>query len=398
MSTPQYTYLCTDLVSNKVLGELPVLAGGTSFDLQFNSPGNFSCTVGLDDPVVSNDFLIGNTIPGRTSVWAYREDRIVWGGIIWTRVYNSPAASSPRSLQLTAQTFDTYAARRYPRDVWGKKTHTYKRGQCAIINSLWTKMQGVPHGDIDVAPAAADSLPKNDPIRTLVVKGDDMSSTFADVIGKLLSFSNGPDYVIEWREDGFGLPRKRLRLGNQLGRYLTAFSVGGRTGQPSLVVDYPDGSVLSYTYTENAASGANKWWVVGSATGAIQSASTRTSATVIGSATNNKSLRAGWPLLEQAVSDNGTTNLEALNDRAMQKLSHRPTPLVTHTINLDGTELPEFGTYELGDWFGVNISDARFPSGITFTKRVVGWSVSPPDTNAGVETVSLVYDEPTATN
>jgi hypothetical protein len=392
MAEPVYTYLATDLKSNRALGELHPTGDGLTFDVQFNQPGNFSCNIGLDDSAVSNEFIIGATHPAKTAIWAYRDNKIVWGGILWTRVYQA----SSRQLQLTAQTFDTYAARRYPRSWLVNDTRHYNENQCRIINNLWTQMQGVKHGNIQVHPQREDDFPRNDVQRKIDVRGTDMSQTVADVIQTILDFNTGPDYVIEWEEDGFGMPKKRLRVGNNIGRYVTTINIGGETGQPSLVADYPEGSILDYTYTENGGSGANKWYVVG---GQKLAPATKTHqkkmTTVIGSAQNLKILDAGWPLLEMTSSRSKIKVNEALNDIAENKLKHHPTPEIVHATDLAGFDLPEFGTYKLGDHWAVHIVDPRFPNGVTYTKRVIGWSVTPTDTG-GVETVSLVFDEPTS--
>jgi hypothetical protein len=391
MAEAQYSYLTTDLTTNKVLGELFPITGGVTFDRQFNQAGNITMSLAMDDSVSANEMVVGNTNPGKTSVWVYRESKVVWGGILWTRAYDS----STQQLALTGQTFDSYAARRYPRSFLGSGSIVWKpANQCGAIQELWTKMQAVKYGSIGVAPQAQDLFPAKDIRRNLTVSGQDMTQTVADIINGLTSFTDGPDYTIEFYEDGFGLPRKRLRVGNLIGRYVTTINIGGSSGRPSLIGDYPEGSVSSYTYVENAAGSANEVIVTGGQTKATK---TTKSYTVFFTATRQGSLASGWPLLENAVSLDSTDGSQ-LSSLAQASLKNALLPQVTHATDLIGHELPEFSTYDLGDWWEVNIIDPRFPAGINFVKRVVGWSVTPPDMGGGPELVSLVYEEPAVNN
>jgi hypothetical protein len=389
MGEASYTYLVTELTTGRAYGELHPTADNLSFDDQFNTPGNMTCTVPMDDNSVPNEFLINNTTPARTGLWAYRENKVVWGGIIWSRAYDS----SSGMLSLTAQTFDTYAMRRYPRSWLGTGKMDFDNiGQAKIINDLWHRMQGVDDGSIHVEPIASDSILKNEPLRSMTVNGNDLTKRVSDYINDILAFSNGPDYIIEFYEDGWGLPKARLRIGINLGSYQTTINIGGDSGNPSLVADYPSGSVYDYTYTEVASTSANRWYTNGSMTRGV--GKHQKTSNIVGQSTSHWSLEVGgFPMLE-AVSNHGKVkNQDDLNDIAEAHIDRHPTPMVIHSVDVIGSHPPEFGTYKIGDYWIININDRRFPNGVSFIKRVVGWKVNPPDTNQGVETVSLVWDE-----
>ena len=389
MAEPTYTYLVTDLTTGKIQGELKPTADNLSFDDQFNTPGNFTCTVGMDDNAVPNEFLVSSTTPGRAGVWAYRENKVVWGGIIWSRVYDS----SSGMLALTAQTFDTYAYRRYPKSWLGTGKIDYDNArQVWIINYLWHQMQGVNHGNINIGPIASDSILQDDVRRNMTVDGNDLTKHVSDYINDLIAFRDGPDYIIEFYEDGYGLPRARLRAGINLGSYQTTINIGGTEGVPSLVGDYPDGAVFDYTYTETATSSANRWYTNGSMTRGV--GKHQKTSNIMGQSTNHWSLDSGgFPMLEGSSSHGRVKDQDDLNSIAEAHIDRHPIPQVIHAADIIGSHPPEFGTYKIGDWWVIHIFDRRFPNGVSFVKRVVGWKVTPPDTNAGVETVSLVWDE-----
>jgi hypothetical protein len=364
-----YSFLTTDLVTNQVLGELPV--NGVSLDCQLNSSGNMSAGMKLDDPRISNENLLERCTPGKTSFWVYREAQIVWGGIIWTREWQTVG----KSLSITGQTFESYAARRFPKSWIGTSVLQYNQGQCSIIDALWQGMQSVPNGSIGVDPYAGTFDP-TDVVRQLTVNGFDLSTSFDAAIQSILTFQDGPDYTISWATDNNGLPLKQLVIQPR---------IGSPVGSTDLIVDYP-GAVKSYTYNENASSGNNQWWAAGDGTDATQ---------LVGVATDAVSLASGWPLLEGTNSYDGVTQQSTIDAHAASDLSAFGVPLVTHSAELKADAMPTFGTYSMGDYIVINVTDPRFPDGIRFILRVIGWSIQPPDEGQGTETISLVFDEAT---
>lgn len=367
--TAQYTYLATDLVTGTVLGELPI--SNVALDCQLNSAGNMSAGANLDDPRIDNTEFLARTVPGKTSFWAYRENQIVWGGIILSRTYQGQG----KALTLTGQTFECYPVRRWPRSVLGTATQKLNMGRCATIDYLWQQLQSVANGNIGVIPA---NIPPVDPTTTLTVNGYDLSTSYNDLITSVAALSDGPDWTVAWTEDGSGLPLKQLAVG---------IPIGNKVAASGTAVDYP-GSVLDYSYTENAASGNNQWWAVGDGTG--------TKATV-GEATDEISLTSGYPLWEGVNNYSGVTKSATINKHASSDLFSLPLPLITHTANLAGDGWPAFGSYGMGDYFTVNVIDPRFSNGASFKLRVIGWSIQPPDENSGVEQITPVFDEPTGT-
>jgi hypothetical protein len=369
MAPPQYTFLTTDLITNRVLGEIPV--SGVTLDCQLNTPGNMSANANLDDPRISNSDFIACTIPGRTSFWAYRGGKIVWGGIIWSRQWTTQG----KAFALTGQTFESYALRRFPYSWQGTNIVTYTNGQCFIINDLWAKLQGVKYGNIGVMPAQpTPSL--LDVQRIVEVDGFDLSTSVDDIIQSLVAFNNGPDYTITWPTDANGLPLKQLVLGVQLGNPIS---------QTDLSLDFPGGTVQNYVFLENAAAGNNLWYATGSGSDASQ---------VVGTATDLTTLTAGYPLLEGVDTANtDVSDVPTLQAYAAADLTALPVPYKTLSATLNGTKFPMFGTYNLGDYVNMHMVDGRFPQGVTHHRRVTGWTITPPDSANGVEQVTLVLSD-----
>lgn len=370
--TAQYTYLATDLVTGQVLGELPV--NNVSLDCQLNSAGNMSSGLRMDDPRLDNDELIARTYPGRTAFWAYRENTIVWGGMVLSRQYQSDG----KSISLTGQTFEAYAYKRYPRLVLGGSgVSNFVGGQCEAIDFLWSQLQSITDGYIGVQRAA---VPPVDNQTTLTVNGYDLSTSYGKLMDSIVALDSGPDWTITWVEDSNGLPQKQLVVGAP---------IGNGVGVSDLVVDYP-GPVKNYNYTENASSGGNTWWAVGDGNGA---------AAIVGVAQDLNSLGSGYPLWEEVNSYSGVTDQGTINSHASGDLTASPLPLVTHAAELSGGDFPMFGTYGLGDYIVVNVLDTRFPDpGIQFALRAVGWSIQPPDESSGEETINLVFAESAGAN
>lgn len=364
----QYTYLATDLATNTVLGELPVQ--GVQLDRQLNVAGHMSAGMKLDDPRVDNNSLLDRTTPGKTAFWAYRENTIVWGGIILTREYQSDG----KSVSLTGQTFEVYPSRRYPWAILGQFLAVEAiMGQSYLIAYLWQQLQSIANGSIGVEWPAF--IPNPDPQTSLLIQGYDLSTSYGDYIKSVTQINGGPDWCIGYAEDGNGLPRKILQVGAPIGAPLT-----------DLIVDYP-GSVANYVYTENISAGANQWYAVGSGASSEQ---------VVGVAFDSNSLASGYPLWESVNQYSGVTDQTTINGHASADLLSLPAPLTTHIAALIAKDsFPAFGSYGLGDFMAVNVVDPRFPQGVTFNVRPIGWTINPPDESSNVESVNLVFDEPT---
>jgi hypothetical protein len=105
MPAPVYTYMVHDLLTNAPLGELPLT--GVRHGRRLNDAGAFTGTFDLDAKTSTRRRVKDPydwTMPVTRCVYAYRDERPVWGGIIWTRRYDS----STRKVQIGAADWWSY--------------------------------------------------------------------------------------------------------------------------------------------------------------------------------------------------------------------------------------------------------------------------------------------------
>lgn len=103
-----YRYYVTDLLSNEILGELPL--SSVSYSRTNRRPGDFNGSVPFIPDTAGLD-LYESTMPGKTGLYVMREGKCVWGGIIWSRSYNAES----RQLEIGAAEFLSYL---YHRNIW----------------------------------------------------------------------------------------------------------------------------------------------------------------------------------------------------------------------------------------------------------------------------------------
>lgn len=361
---PTYTYVAADLLTDNILNEVPL--GGVSFDRELNKAGQLRGTTSLDNEWLSNEDMISATEPGRTSLYVYRENQIVWGGIIWARWYQSQA----KVLQIYCETFESFAFANVYRP---SSVRRFNENQTSIILKLWQTLQSSSGsgGSANIGVLDAE-LPSVDVSRQLVVNPWDFK-TYGDLIEELLDHDDACDYTIEVSESS-GQPIKQLRLGYP--------RLGNILDHSNLVLTYP-GNILNYYWTESASEGAVRWY----ATGDGDRSSMR-----VGTATDSDKLDSGYPLIEKAhLRHPGITKQADIDAHAAFHLLQQPLPFVTKQFEIKGDVEPEFGTYGIGDDARVEIQDARFPAGINSSARAIGWKVTPPS-GESTEEIQMVVE------
>jgi len=83
----RWTYLCADLRTNVVLGEIPV--SGVRMSKTLNGSGQLQAQFDLGDPKVQAVNMFDMTRPARRVIYCVRDGRPWWGGIIWASAYDS---------------------------------------------------------------------------------------------------------------------------------------------------------------------------------------------------------------------------------------------------------------------------------------------------------------------
>ena len=135
-----YRYLFVDLLSNTIIGELPLT--GVGFTQQLNQPGTFQGHLLLSG-VNANKYNVDlATIPAYCGLYVDRDEVLVWGGVIWGRSYNS----NSQILTFNAQEWISYFDhRRVTQDV-----EFTNIDQLVIAKTLIEDAQNATYGDIGV--------------------------------------------------------------------------------------------------------------------------------------------------------------------------------------------------------------------------------------------------------
>lgn len=106
-----YKYFLYDLVSNTFLAEVPFR--GVSYGRSIKEAGPFSGSIPVIEATANLD-LYNTTVPGKTALYVVRDNKCVWGGIIWSRSYNI----IDRNLQINASEFTSYLHHRVVWKTW----------------------------------------------------------------------------------------------------------------------------------------------------------------------------------------------------------------------------------------------------------------------------------------
>jgi len=359
-----YRYLLADLRTNSVLAELPFT--GVNFTQQLNSAGTFSGNILLSG--LSSSFNAADgTIPGRTALYVDRDGVLVWGGIIWSREYNS----SSQHLGINAREFESYFERRR---ITTTQVFT-NTDQLVIARALVTASEVPTGGDIGVQVGSETS-------------GVNVSRTFYNyelktVYSALLDLSrstDGFDFNIEVAYDGGGVPAKTLKLS-----YPKSGTRYSASNPAALVFEFPAGNVVEYSYPEDGSVAANTIYAIGAGSNEGKLTYTATDATKVA---------AGWPLLEDSMNYSDITDTTLLTNLATGQVNAVAYPPTTMKIVAPPYVDPTLGTYKIGDDARIRIIDDRFPTGLDAIYRIVSLNVTPGED--GPERVTLTLTLPTA--
>jgi len=109
----KYSYYLVDIVTNTALAQIPF--EDVSYERSLKQAGQFTGKITTTQQTEDLD-LYNSTMPGKTALYVMRNDKCVWGGIVWSRGYDMTG----RSLTVSASEFTSYFNRRH---IW--KTYTY---------------------------------------------------------------------------------------------------------------------------------------------------------------------------------------------------------------------------------------------------------------------------------
>lgn len=363
-----YTFLFADLLTNDIIGELPLF--GTYFEKYVNNVGNanFSFKVGQggdSDTYLDDQLAYAATIPGRTALYVDRDGDLIWGGIVWSRVYQSQA----KTVACTAQTIESY--------LWKRACHqnafyvqSVNWDQRNIVIDLLEKMAAeYSDGSSDLGLLLPDPFPVQHQ-RTLNVHDYDFNY-YGDLIQGIYQLDDGFDFMIDVAYSR-GVPRRYVYMGYP--------NLGDAADDPNIVtLDYP-GPIYNYYWPESVSSGANSAWAVGAGDGTKK---------IYGNAVDSTTISGGYPRLEVVNSYTDVTQQATINDHASGDLAAAKIPSSIPTLDVTPDEM-DFNNFQVGTYCRLVIEDpARFPDGFDDVVKINGWTLTPNQSSSS-ETCQLI--------
>lgn len=363
--TTTYRYLFADLLTNEIVGELPLT--GVAFTQQLNQAGTLSGHLLLSGMTTAQFNVNESTTPARTAIYVDRNGDLIWGGVIWGRSYNS----ADQTLSITAREFESYFERR-------RITTTVdfqNIDQLVIARTLVTDAQSVASGDIGVIVGTETSGVLID--RTYYyyeIKG------VYPALQDLSRAENGFDFNIQVSYDPItNEPLKTLVLG-----YPRSGTIYDVNDPEALVFIFPAGNIVEYEYPEDGAIAANVVYALGAGSNEGK---------LLETAQDTAKLADGWPLLEEQANYSDVTDSTYLAELANGQVLAVAYPPTTIKIVVPAYVTPELGSYQIGDDARLIITDERFPNTLDAVYRIVGLSVQPGED--GPERVTITLTETT---
>lgn len=363
--TTTYRYLFADLLTNEIVGELPLT--GVAFTQQLNQAGTLSGHLLLSGMTTAQFNVNQSTTPARTAIYVDRNGDLIWGGVIWGRSYNS----ADQTLSITAREFESYFERR-------RITTTVdfqNIDQLVIARTLVTDAQSVASGDIGVIVGTETSGVLID--RTYYyyeIKG------VYPALQDLSRAENGFDFNIQVSYDPItNEPLKTLVLG-----YPRSGTIYDINDPEALVFIFPAGNIVEYEYPEDGAIAANVVYALGAGSNEGK---------LLETAQDTALLADGWPLLEEQANYSDVTDSTYLQELATGQVLAVAYPPTTIKIVVPAYVTPELGSYSIGDDARLIITDERFPNTLDAVYRIVGLSVQPGED--GPERVTITLTETT---
>ncbi|MFB6722917.1 hypothetical protein ACFCV3_22250 [Kribbella sp. NPDC056345] len=371
--TPVYTYLISDLLTNRTLAEVPLT--GVRYSKKLGDVGQLSANLHLGDPRVQNLEPYELTTPARRVIYVLRDSTPVWGGLIWTRRYESSSAQ----ISLGCADFWSYFDHRKVLPVLAEQAYTdphyvakrqvfWSMDQNAIARNLITLAQSHRAGDIGITfpPGSGDSA-----IRLERTYFGYQNANTGDALRKLSQLLDGPDMMFDVGPvDRNGRPARWLRLGTpRLGQVGSAH-----------VWEY-GGNLLSYTWPSDGTRMATRTFATGDGIEAGM---------LIGVAEDKSRYDDGWPLLETEYGYSSVTDPVQLKSHAESDQQVSRLPVVLPTLSVHGALPPTVAEIGMGDDARVIIKDAFHVNGIDTLMRIVGLDVAVGDD--GRESVTLTMN------
>jgi hypothetical protein len=341
---PLYRYYTTDILTEDVLGDLPLYQ--VQPDRVLSGIGTLTGKLKLGTGIFLDQDLKVASQPGRVALYMERDGVIIWGGIIWGRKYNS----NEKAYDIIAQSWESIFDHVPMLDDIILETYD----QQVVFKTIITLMQLQPYNNfnLDLSQIPTDG----NVIRSTLFAGYEYHMV-SEAINQLIQADNGFDYTIDIVPSAFqDQPDKVIRTGYP------------RLGTDSEVSfwDYP-GGIQSYTWNESASSGGTMFAGLGEGAGVDQKRAVTPAQDLL-----DQGYPAWWVVRSNPFL---TTDAEISTFTAAQRDRYKM-PVGSPEFTLKSDRIPEFTEWQaLGNNFSVYIQDERFPTGQLITSRMIGWTL-----------------------
>lgn len=362
MAVTTYRYLFVDLPTNTIIAELPLT--GVGFTQQLNQPGTFQGHLLLSGINTAQFNVDASTIPGKCGIYVDRNGILVWGGVIWSRTYNSAA----QTMTLTAREWISYFEHR--RVI--QTVEFTNIDQLVIAKTLIEDAQAIPYGDIGVL-YNSEGQTTSGILVDRVYYYYELKNVF-QAIQDLSRQSDGFDFHIDIEYDNItGLPAKYFNT-----YYPRSGIIYSPTNINVPVFEFPAGNMVEYEYPEDGSVVANTMYALGAGSNEGK---------IISVAQDITKFADGWAVLDGVSNYSDITDQTVLDNLAVGQVNAVSYPPTTLKIVIPAYVNPEYGSYEVGDDCRIIITDNRFPNTLDTIYRIVGSSVQPGED--GPERVTL---------
>lgn len=378
----EFSYCATDLITGEVLADtIPLTV--TSFSRQINGAGSLTGTLSLQTAAQVNQPYVAALEVTRCHLWVLQDGFPVWEGIVWDWPHTSIAP--PAVLPITAQTIESLFSRRLITDTLGYSHVDLFTAFCDLvtygtskdspyISPLSPAANRLPALATDAMAVAGLTLPSG-------LAGATWSANYpytdrkkvADAWADMIASGNF-EYTFDPGLAADGSLGVFLRLGyTQIGRPLES---------SNLQFFFP-GNVVDYAWPRTGSQSANGIWASAPPNG---SAAAWQSQYPHGFDTS--ALAAGYPLLEDTVTWNGSTvTAQAQVDQfADSQMALKSGAMTLPSLIVGGDGIPAPQEIILGDTASFTaVSALHPPSGsvpsLQAQIRIAGWTYTPPGQN-----------------
>ena len=376
--TNPFTYRCYDLTTGTYIGKLPFQ--GVSFGVpQLNAPGPFAGSLPLGDRRVQALNWQACTQTGRTAVIVELAGAVVWGGILWTSNYQK--SDQNKALKVAGNSFGSYIQQRLQAadysTTWAAGADPMLIVQQIVSDALalGTIMGGIT---IVLHPAGGEGGPQITPsyAASSLQTVDSIVNTLSQ-----MGYGAGFDYSIDVAYSSPGVPALTMNIW---------YPRQGRTADQTQLTVLAK-NLIDFTYPVDSTSQATDITETGSGTGGVQPVEAVTTL-------------PGYPRLQRTFSRTQINDQGTLGNIAGGDLELYAWPVITPTITLP-LALPgmasapgalALGSFSIGDdliWKidplagGGQNTEPRFPQGMDYEWRAIGWSANIAE--VGVSTLTL---------